>query len=202
MREEKEKEKEKENGGDWRSNIWITCKTRMQAEKRLKFYSLFSLLALNYFSFIIVVSAIFSGVLSERVPFFNEINISMSVALLASSLLFQGFKFDDVARLHRECYLRLQKLLEAPGERTEILGQYYEVLAEYPNHAPRDYDDLVIDRTLFRDKPIWDQSGPVRWTGFMVAKKLFRMTLFYLMLLAVLSLGVYLIVYPLVSSRI
>lgn len=134
-------------------NIWLTSKTRMQAEKRYKKYSLISHLFLSYYALLLIFLSIFSKSITTPLPL-SQINIALATAIFGASLIVYGFKFGETAQSHRECYLRLQRLIALENDEHELTAQYHEIIAGYPNHSASDYEDLIIDRTLIKNEPL------------------------------------------------
>lgn len=160
------------------NNVWLTLKSRMHAENRYKSYSLVSHLLLSYYALIMIFISIFSNNLPPYLPL-TQINIALSTAILSASLIIYGFKFGETAQLHRECYLRLQRLLALVDDEKILVEKYHEIISGYPNHSTNDYDDLVIDRTLTKKGTLGNSKGPVRWTGWMLFKKIVRWVTFW-----------------------
>ena len=69
-----------------KDRIWITAKTRMISERRYRRYELVSHILLAYLSFLLIASSLFNEDLSRYVPYFDKINIVISVFLFAASL--------------------------------------------------------------------------------------------------------------------
>ena len=160
-------------------NIWITAHTRMQAEKRYKRYSLASHLLLSYYAFLMILLSVFSDFIKTSIPL-SQINIALAIAVFSASLIVYGFKFGETAQLHRECYLRLQKLLALVDSEPEMIAQYHEIIEGYPNHSAHDFDDLVIERTLIKNDILRNSNGPIQWTVLMLVRKSFHWLIYWL----------------------
>ena len=160
-------------------NIWITSKSRMNAEKRYRLYGIVSHLLVTYLAFLMIITTIFGDALAPIVPFFPQINISIAVALFSASLIVYGFRYDETARAHRDCYLRLQRLLSTSHDDPKIIEKYHEILGGYPNHSPRDYEDLVIERTFLKTEGLRNAEGNVQWTYPMLVRRLGRWFFFW-----------------------
>lgn len=163
-----------------RDSIWMTSKTRMFSEDRYKRYSFLSHLLLSYYSLVMIIISVFSDALSCNVPMYKEVTISFAIVLFGITLIVTGFQFDDVAKSHRECYLRLQKLLSEDLPDDALSKNYHEVLAGYPNHRNWDYDNFIIDRTFIRGESI-TKGGEVsvKPTTQMYVMKVLRFSFFW-----------------------
>jgi len=114
----------------------------------------------------------------------------LSVFVFAFSIITFGFRFGETATLHRECYLRLQKLHDEKIDAEKLTSQYHEILSAYSNHNDRDYESLVIERTLLNGRKVWGKDGrEINWTGSMLVKLVLRTTAFWLITVAFLLLG-------------
>jgi hypothetical protein len=166
-------------------NIWLTSKARVHAEKRYKKYSLISHLLLSYYALLMIFLTIFSESFISTLPL-SQISIALSVSVFAASLIVYGFKFGETAQLHRECYLRLDKLLALENDNQKLKEQYHEIIAGYPNHSDNDFDDLVVDRVIWRKAPLNNSKGPISFTVQMLAWKIVRWFSFWLIFICLL----------------
>lgn len=181
-------------------NIWLTSKARMQAETRYKTYSLTSHLLLSYYALLMVVYSIFSDSITTSLSL-AQINIALSTAIFGVSLIVYGFKFGQTAQLHRECYLRLQRLIALVDDEHELKVQYHEIIAGYPNHSAKDYDDLIIDRTFMKNESIYNSNGSVNWTNSMLGWKIIRLLTFWLIIINLALWPIYFLLYPLLGGQ-
>lgn len=181
-------------------NIWLTSKTRMRSEVRYKLYSVVSHLLLSYFSVVIIGISILSEELEERVEHLSQINTLIALGLFATSLIVYGFKFEETARLHRECYLRLQELLSSNCAENEKIERYNRILLGYPNHAERDYDSLVIRRTLLNNMTLSNSKGPVTYTIPMIISWIARGIGFWTFLASLVLIPILVLFQPLLGS--
>ena len=155
-----------------RNRIWFTAKSRMMAERRYKGYDgVFTIL-------IATLSVLAIGMNLLALAHENSINASfystfIAVFILMISLIVYGFQFGQKATLHRECYLRLQKINSEIRELDALNSAYNEILGAYPNHSNRDYETFVVGETLFKKKSLIDSKGlPVKWTWSMLGGQL------------------------------
>lgn len=181
-------------------NIWITSKTRMHSEVRYRLYSVVSHILLSYFSVVIIVISILSEALEEKVEHLSQINTVIALFLFATSLIVYGFKFEETARLHRECYLRLQELFSSKFSEDEKIEHYNRILLAYPNHAERDYESLVVRRTLLNNADMSNSKGPVTYSVTMLISWIARGIGFWTFVAALVLIPIYLLFLPLFGS--
>ncbi|MBY3755755.1 SLATT domain-containing protein [Azospirillum formosense] len=129
-----------------RDRIWITSKTRMISERRYLSYDLAAHIMINTVSVVLLLTSIYPDEIGAVVPGLSKINVASSLLLFAATLIIYGFKFGERAARHRECYLKLQRLIEDDMPASEMASKYSAALECYPNHADRDYFDLVFER--------------------------------------------------------
>lgn len=170
----------------------------MQAEKRHKTYNKTSHMLLSYYALLLIFFSIFTDTLSTLVPL-SQINIALLTAIFGAALIIHGFKFGETARLHRECYLRLQRLIACVDDEKKLTEQYHEIIAGYPNHSDNDYDDLIIDRTLVKNETLHNSKGEVRWTALMLTRKIIRWMTFWLVVCSLVLLPAYFLFSPLLG---
>ena len=174
-----------------KNSIWITSHSRMVAEKRYRTYDNVSSFLLSWLSLSVLAWAV---VHTSAAPnaFLDTYTALVSVFVFAFSIITFGFRFGETAVLHRECYLRLQKLHDCGDTEQDVISQYHEILAGYANQGDNDFDALVIQRTLLTKREIRGGDGnPIVWTGAMLAGFLIRHAAFWLSALAVFTLGAF-----------
>jgi hypothetical protein len=175
---------------------WITSKSRMYAEKRLRLYDwvahlLLSWLSLSVIAWSVVRSSVENGAL---IDLYSAI---LSVFVFAFSVIVFGFKFGEGAAQHRECYLRLQKLLDSGASSDEFTQQYHEILAGYGNHGSWDYESVVLSLTLFnkregQERALQGKDGSsIVWSWVMLLKHVIFGLVFWAACAGVFALGLY-----------
>lgn len=142
------------------ARIWLTYKTRMHSEARYKNYALVSHLALTWYAFLSIVFSIYQENISEHLGSSgaNQASLVISVLTFGLSLIIYGFRFEDNARTHRDCYLRMQSVYQSSDADHDKLDQYRKLLDHYPNHSNRDYQRLLLDGWK-SGRPLTDTSG-------------------------------------------
>ncbi|WP_430470827.1 SLATT domain-containing protein [Thalassospira lucentensis] len=137
-----------------KGRIWITAKTRMQAEKRYRLYDVVSHIYLCLLSFLAICLGVFSEYIHQDFPL-SEVSIVVSVFIFGASIIVFGFSFGESAVLQRECYLRLQKAEgEDEVEYEKLHNIYCDINSSYPNHSTADYEFFIVERTFWHKKSI------------------------------------------------
>jgi hypothetical protein len=73
---------------------------------------------------------------------------ALAVILLALSLFLPSLNLEQQADRYRECYLKLQALLDTIRDDKNLTKAYYEVLQAFPNHPPSDYGDFIVSAKM------------------------------------------------------
>ena len=121
--------------------IWITSKTRVQSEARLLRYERLSHIVLSYYSAFMIAYAVLS--IGDESKEKQYLQIVMSLAVFAASLISYGFKFGDQAKQYRECYLELDDLYNSSISQEKKAPKYGNILAKYPNHTNFDFYTML-----------------------------------------------------------
>lgn len=172
-----------------KSAIWLTCHSRMVAEKRYRRYENISHLLLSWLSLSVIAWAV---VRNSQHPslLLDTYTAVLSVLVFALSIITFGFRFGEVAASHRECYLRLQKLHDCETNPSTLAAEYHEILGAYGNHSDRDFETLILERTLFGHRRVQGKDGQqIPWTGVMLMKATFRVVTFWLIVSIFFALG-------------
>lgn len=159
--------------------IWITSRIRMIAERKLARNQLLSHITVTYYSLFTVLLSIFSDFYRDFYSLIDQINIAATVVVLVASLVAGGFRFEARAGAFRECYLRLQSLLDQNKDIDVKKSDYNEILASYPNHSQNDYYDLIISQTAFENKELRNGENKIEATAFIWASYILRKFCFY-----------------------
>ena len=154
--------------------IWLTCHSRMLAEKRYRRYEYISHLLLSWLALGVIAWAVVRTSQPSDV-LLDTYSAILSAFVFAISIIVFGFRFGETAALHRECYLRLQKLHDSESEPAKLTREYHEILGAYGNHNDTDFEALIIDRTLLNNRKVWGKDGrEITWSVAMVAKYVIR----------------------------
>jgi len=110
-----------------KNSIWITSHCRMIAEKRYRTYDTVSSFLLSWLSLSVLAWAVVHTTTTAD-PFLDTYTALISVFVFAFSIITFGFRFGETSVLYRECYLRLQKLLDCENDPEKLVCQYHETL--------------------------------------------------------------------------
>lgn len=139
-----------------KSNIWITERCHMRAEKRKRFLEHYFHVTLALYALSSIAISVFQG--SSATASLPSIMTFTTICTLSISLLIFGFRFGESAAQHRTCYLELQKLrLEQDDERQQIT--YINILGHYPNHSSADYMAVVVSNIFLTQQRLTDSNG-------------------------------------------
>ena len=167
-----------------KDRIWVTSRSRVFSENRYRLYDLTSHLFLTYMALLMIIASVFSKELGLVVRHFEKITILLALFLFTTSLVIYGFRFSEMAGKHRDCYLKLQGLELNFDGLSDPSTLYQEILSCYPNHAQRDYENFIIDRTLFKAAKLTVDKEAISWTKWMLLKKVVRIAAFWFLVLA------------------
>lgn len=136
---------------DLRDRIWLTAHIRMKTERRLRSTSR----TLNYitvwYSTILTCLSVYQLV-AEKQVFRDVASAMLAIAVLTLSIFVPSLNLDQQADRFRECYLKLQRLLDTISDYDALKTAYHDVLEAYPNHASRDYTDFVLASHLAKQE--------------------------------------------------
>jgi hypothetical protein len=172
-----------------KNSIWITSHCRMVAEKRYRTYDNVSSFLLSWLSLAVLAWAVVHKTINANL-FLDTYTALISVFVFAFSIITFGFRFGETSVLYRECYLRLQKLLDCESDPERLVFEYHEILGGYANHGDKDLDALVIQRTLLTKREIRGGDGKnIIWTGAMLARFTARNIAFWSVAFGIFLLG-------------
>lgn len=174
----------------------------MFSEKRYRTYDIASNIVQTYMAVLMLAASVFSDELRATVPLFDKITIVLSLFLFGSSLIIYGFRFVETANKHRDCYLKLQRLIESYERQSDPGAAYHDILAQFPNHAPRDYEDFVLSGTLFDRKTLKIGDKAITWTAWMLISKVMREAVFWLLILILPAATTLALVWPFVRPLV
>lgn len=126
--------------------IWITRKTRIFTEKRLKKNTLFSELFIIVFSLLMVFFSIWNYIHANQN--INFLLICGAIALLTVSIFLYSQRFSERAHAMRNCYISLDELYfkvskherdPHPDVMDDYQKRYNDILINIENHSPYDY---------------------------------------------------------------
>ncbi len=138
-----------DNSKELSDKIWITERSRIRAESRSKLNDLVAHLVTIWYSFWLIVWSLFQEPIKNSVKYYDQINTTFSVALLAMTLTLYGFKFGQRAEAYKKCYHQLQRLrgmLNSLNDVEKIYKEYIDTLEASPNHTNFDYQRLLFEQ--------------------------------------------------------
>lgn len=149
------------------NRIWVTKKTRMEAEARLKKNQIVSNIIINYYTFAVLGFSIWSLVLdpqSNIAKYVTLMTVISSVGLFGVTLLISSLGYKERALQFKESYLKLDSLesdfkhlLRSAYQlsKEEVISKFYtlekkyfDILSLSDNHDPIDTKKLLINRKL------------------------------------------------------
>lgn len=125
--------------------IYLTYKTRMTTEARLRRTAFLSYALLAWYSFILIVFSLLDLSGSFTIPNFSMISAIGSIATFSLSLFIYGERYSERADHFRSCYLKLQELYSTDISSKVKMRKYAEILDQYQNQSDKDYDEMVFD---------------------------------------------------------
>jgi len=174
--------------------IYITYKTRMATEVRLRRTALLCHIMLGWYSFCFIILSFLD--VSGKFTISNSAIVSAvgSTAMFALSLFIYGERYSERANEFKNCYLKLQELYEKPINIDRKMALYAEILDRYENQSDGDYDDMLVD-AWFRGQALSNARGPLKlsfWTFFKVmSRRLLKAVLIAAFLLAPIAVGIF-----------
>ncbi|MEC0106780.1 SLATT domain-containing protein [Paenibacillus taichungensis] len=147
------------------NRIWVTKKTRMESETRLKRNHIVSNIIINYYTFAVLAFSIWSLVLDPESyvsKYVTLMTVISSVGLFGVTLLISSLGYRERALQFKESYLKLDSLesefkhlsrsayqlsKEDVIERFHMLEKkYFDILSLSDNHDSIDTKKLSINR--------------------------------------------------------
>ena len=153
--------------------IYLTYKTRMTTEARLRKSAQTSHLLLSWYSACLIVLSIINISGRFLVLYPDLISVAVSLVIFALSLFTYGERYNERADQFKNCYLKLKSLYEQELVIEQKMLRYSEVLEQYENQSDKDYDEMLFDSYL-RNQKLKNACGPVRITPVIFCRILAR----------------------------
>ena len=148
-----------------RDKVWITGRTRMLAEARLRRQGALWNLLIVWYSVALTCLSVYQ-LIAENDAQRNLAATILSILVLSLSIYIPTLGFEQKADQYRSCYLRLQRLLDSTSENDPIATKYHDILDHFPNHPTKDWLSLLVSSE--RDgNPIHSGGKVVPITGEM-----------------------------------
>lgn len=139
------------------STIWLTSRIRMRAEFRLRRMSNW-LTALTVWYSTVLVCLTFIQIAFDANKNRDVISAIIAVSVFSLSLYIPSLSLLYRAGKYRECYLKLQRLIDSGLDVREINDKYYDILDGYENHSSKDRRDFIV-KSYFDKQKVNDNAG-------------------------------------------
>lgn len=140
--------------------IYLTYKTRMTTEARLRKRALLFHVFLSWYSLCLIVISLMDISRRFEIDNSNLISACVSVAIFGLSLFIYGELYSERADEFKSCYLKLKELYESASSVAHKMRRYAEILEQYDNQSDEDYDDMLFDAYI-RGQSLRNASGPI-----------------------------------------
>lgn len=155
-----------------RDKIWFTAHIRMRSEARLRSNSTRLNILIFWFSTALTCLTVYQLTAPKSVNR-DVISAVLAICVFGLSIFIPTFGLERQADKYRECYLKLQRLLETESDDVKITPLYHDILEAYPNHPSHDYVDFVVDSYL-RNQNLRSGGDPVTPSWAMIAGYCYR----------------------------
>lgn len=142
------------------AKIYLTYKTRMTTEVRLRRTSLICHAMLAWYSLCFIILSFLD--ISDKFTISHAGIVSGvgSTAIFGLSLFIYGERYSEKANEFKSCYLKLKELYESSLSTSRKMATYAKILEQYENQTDADYDNMLYDAWM-RDQKLENASGPV-----------------------------------------
>ncbi|WP_238655906.1 SLATT domain-containing protein [Paenibacillus piscarius] len=137
--------------------VWMTKKSRMEAESRMNKNNVFSQFLVNYYTFIVLAFSILS-LIEKNSDIIAIMTVIASVGLFGTTLFLTSMAYREKAIQYKESYLSLNELesdlrhiLRENNDDPEVITQfqklekkYNEILAKTDNHSEVDFNRVQL----------------------------------------------------------
>lgn len=169
--------------------IYLTYKTRMTSEARLRSNARISNILLAWYSFSLIAFSIADLSKIVSISNFSLISAAGSIAIFGTTLYIYGERYSERAENFRNCYLKLKALYESSSPIQEKMQKYAEVLEIYENQSDADYDEMMFDAHL-RGQDLSNSQGSIKITWAKFGTVLCRRAVRYVILAIIFALPV------------
>jgi SMODS and SLOG-associating 2TM effector domain family 5 len=145
------------------NKIYLTYKTRMTAEAKLRQTGRWLNNLISWYSFWLIIISL--SQITDFYQFYKAdfIFAACSIALFGLSLFVYGERYFEKADQFRNCYLEMQAVYESPLSINAKMKKYAEIRNRYENQRDDDYDDMLFDAWM-RNQELKNAIGPVKIT--------------------------------------
>ncbi len=145
------------------SKIYLTYKTRMSAEAKLRQTGRWLNNLISWYSFWLIIISLSQITDVYQIYQADFIFAACSIGLFGLSLFVNGERYFEKADQFRNCYLEMQAVFESPLATNAKMKKYAEIRNKYENQKHEDYDDMLFDAWM-RDQDLENAIGPVKIT--------------------------------------
>lgn len=135
--------------------IWVTAKSRIQAEKRFLALATHSQCLLIWYSLCSIAVSVYYLKFDSGSEYSDIIWVEVSILVLFVSLVIQYSDYNEKASLMKECHIQLSALYntanskdEEERDTTTLAQEYEQILAVCDNHKQIDYFYFVCETYL------------------------------------------------------
>jgi hypothetical protein len=145
------------------NKIYLTYKTRMSAEAKLRQTGRWLNNLISWYSFWLIIISLSQITDFYRVYHADFLFAACSIGLFGLSLFVYGERYFEKADQFRNCYLEMQDVFESSLVTNAKMKKYAEIRNKYENQRDNDYDDMLFDAWM-RDQNLKNATGPVKIT--------------------------------------
>lgn len=152
-----------------RDRVWLTARIRMRSEARLRSFSRFLNFSIFWYSTALTILTVYQ-LIAPKDQFRDITSAALAILVFGLSIFIPTLNLEKDAERFRECYLKLQRILDIFEDEKELKKEYYETLDAYPNHPEKDYVDFVVSSKIYGQE--LEHEGKPRnptiamWAGF------------------------------------
>jgi hypothetical protein len=156
---------------DIKDRIWRTARIRMKSEARVRDEANYFNILIVWYSTILTILTVYQLVAAQD-DVRDLVSAALSIGLLSASIFVPSMRKEYEADKFRECYLKLQQLLDQNLSEQKLKERYHDILQQYPNHKVVDHIAMLIGQAKSGDPvKIRDVKVPVtfsmKWTYFL-----------------------------------
>lgn len=184
------------------NRVWVTKKTRMEAEARMNNNNIFSLFVVNFYTLIVLALSILGLVMTDQqmIDRITVLTLISSVALFGISLFVSLCGYKEKAIAYKQCYLDLTKIesqcqdllleeLDYPNRLikfNEIKREYNHILEKTDNHS-------FVDRLVYlkNNKKLNTLEDQVSYKKYKIANRTIKISIFTIPFVALIILFVW-----------
>jgi SMODS and SLOG-associating 2TM effector domain family 5 len=145
------------------NKIYLTYKTRMSAEAKIRQTGRWLNNMVSWYSFCLIIVSL--SQITDVYHFYQAdfVLAACSIGLFGLSLFVYGERHFEKADQFRNCYLEMQAIFESQLATNAKMKKYAEIRGRYENQRGDDYDDMLFDAWM-RDQDLKNTIGPVKIT--------------------------------------